>query len=822
MYSILSQAESCIEAIKTSLGKTFFGEIESNSSDDDASLTALKKQLKPTNMSASEVPDEAYEAIALTINEALGDSVFENYETEPAKMLQQIVADIKGGLKSIDKDITVNNKKYHIHTYVNALYGLGFGYAAVSWNENSGKKVTAQIKWTNVGTDKGFEALAKYCIGLAELNKEVWNDFMGYALDVTGTGRVKNYISLAESFVKAICDHKYANELIEKIGGTVASKLKSSIFNNKFKNFIKNNVPDGDILIEAADVLKDLESSYNELCSAIENNTGINVRANALAKLGNELENLLGLRETSFIIPDETTLPDYATARGSSIVLKNGFWNTFDLTKFSRDEKDIDASSVSDSITIYGDDRNNTIRSGKGSNNHIYGSKGNDILYGGTGRDYYHYYNKDGNDIIYNFTASDRIDLHNVNFNNASFRGTDVILNLSSGNTITLKDAKNKYIDLYHYNSSDWSDRSLGRFTALNSSYIILSADYEGNFDSKFYALNPQHINASAVTSGMTINGDARNNTIRVGNGNSNTVYADAGNDTITCGTGTYNYIYGGTGNDTITFGSGYDELIYYNGDGNETVYNFTSSDDIYLRSGVTFENASFNGSDVILNLSSGNTITLKGAKNQIIDINGTVYIDRSLGRFTALNSSYIILSADYEGNFDSKFYALNPQHINASAVTSSMTINGDAFSNIICVGTGSYNTVNAGYGDDIIYGSSGNDTIYGDGGHDVAIYDSSDWGYDTIKKTSGKMTILFSGLSSSDITMTKSGTSMNITKVSDSRQSISIQNWDESSHNILFGGSLAAFNKFVNSTSPTAQQISAATSEVWKKAMLA
>ncbi|WP_213065502.1 hypothetical protein, partial [Acinetobacter baumannii] len=66
------------------------------------------------------------------------------------------------------------------------------------------------------------------------------------------------------------------------------------------------------------------------------------------------------------------------------------------------------------------------------------------------------------------------------------------------------------------------------------------------------------------------------------------------------------------------------DHIYYYKGDGNETVYNFKASDSIYLYDGVKFKNATLNGNDVVVNLDSGNTITLKDARNENISIGDT------------------------------------------------------------------------------------------------------------------------------------------------------------------------------------------------------
>lgn len=122
----------------------------------------------------------------------------------------------------------------------------------------------------------------------------------------------------------------------------------------------------------------------------------------------------------------------------------------------------------------------------------------------------------------------------------------------------------------------------------------------------------------------------------------------------------------------------------------------------------------------------------------------------------------------------------------------------------------------------DIFYGGKGNDTITGKNGRDVAVYDKTAWGKDVINKTNGTMTLLFKDLKASDIIQKTSGKNMIITRKGDSKQSITVQNWSDSTHNIVFGSGMTAFNKYLKATSPTKAQTTAARNEVWKKAGLA
>lgn len=121
----------------------------------------------------------------------------------------------------------------------------------------------------------------------------------------------------------------------------------------------------------------------------------------------------------------------------------------------------------------------------------------------------------------------------------------------------------------------------------------------------------------------------------------------------------------------------------------------------------------------------------------------------------------------------------------------------------------------------DIFYGGSASETIMLNGGKDTVVYDKKAWGKDKISSTSGTVTILFAGIKSSEITATKKGSNMIITRKGDARQSITVSNWNDSTHKIVYGGALSAFSKYAAQTSPTAAQKNAAANEIWKKSGL-
>lgn len=122
----------------------------------------------------------------------------------------------------------------------------------------------------------------------------------------------------------------------------------------------------------------------------------------------------------------------------------------------------------------------------------------------------------------------------------------------------------------------------------------------------------------------------------------------------------------------------------------------------------------------------------------------------------------------------------------------------------------------------DIFYGAGGgNASISGGGGNDVVVYDNTNWGKDVIEATSGRVTLYFAGVKSSDVTRTRSGSDMILTRKSDTAQSITVRNWSSASHVLKFGGTLGQFSSYLAAATPTAAQATSARNEVWKKAGL-
>jgi len=96
-----------------------------------------------------------------------------------------------------------------------------------------------------------------------------------------------------------------------------------------------------------------------------------------------------------------------------------------------------------------------------------------------------------------------------------------------------------------------------------------------------------------------TLIGNAGNDTLIGGNG-TDLLLGNAGDDLLYGGNGT-DTLEGGLGNDTLTGGYGGDVFVFASGDGTDTITDFKlSNDKIGLTGGLTFENLSFSGNNII------------------------------------------------------------------------------------------------------------------------------------------------------------------------------------------------------------------------------
>ena len=229
------------------------------------------------------------------------------------------------------------------------------------------------------------------------------------------------------------------------------------------------------------------------------------------------------------------------------------------------------------------------------------------------------------------------------------------------------------------------------------------------------------------------------------------TINANEGNDTI-LNEGNTITITGGAGNDLVTLTSYHssDLIKYADGDGNDTIMGYDSSDTIHITSGNYTTITS--GQDVKISVGSG-SILLENAKNKNLNIKGT-YIGSSTsttggGTSTSTSTSTTLTITNSTKSPVTVDSAIKT--INASTRTTAVKIIGNSLANTI-------------------YGGKGNDTLTGGSGADVFVYSSgggkdviTDYtaGQDKIKITGAK--ISKSSVSGNDVILTVGSGSINV-----------------------------------------------------------
>ena len=374
----------------------------------------------------------------------------------------------------------------------------------------------------------------------------------------------------------------------------------------------------------------------------------------------------------------------------------------------------------------------------------IVGGTGNDTIYadGYDGYNTFVYAAGDGFDTVYYANSYDTLKITSGSYTTTR-SGSDLIVSVGSGNSytgaVTFKNTSsvkiiptedgvtiNNTISSTSVNGTGYNDsiRNSG------SRVTITAGDGSDTINNAPSDYNEQ----------VTINGGAGNDYIYNGYVNSVSVYggdgddyirnesawystveAGAGNDTVISSYRAYHdYITGGAGNDRISLtsgvGEGYngyntvagglgDDVIYGNtlgtqgnvykyatGDGNDTIYGFTSKDTLSISGSYTTMQS---GSDIVYSVGSGSVRLVSYTPTPTIlknSANSTVFSGTS-GNDTMSNTGTTVT-------------------INAGTGNDSIYSNNGTYSR-------AYVTINAGDGDDTIVGRFGDSSISGGAGAD-------------------------------------------------------------------------------------------------------
>jgi Ca2+-binding RTX toxin-like protein len=468
---------------------------------------------------------------------------------------------------------------------------------------------------------------------------------------------------------------------------------------------------------------------------------------------------------------------------------------------------------------------------GMGGNDTLNGGPGNDLLYGGTGNDFIYGNDGDdyidggagndtanggaGNDNFYYLSGHDVYDdggtgteeiiidaawnLSDLEFRREATAPNDVVIQITAGNSITLLGG--------FYNNSGNGFETL-KF-ADNSIFDLKAHDYttygtSGNNNisgiSRATSLNDT---IYAMEGNDTVNAGLGNNTVYAGAGNDyvsggdgdDLFYGDEGDDTLTASDG-HNTLYGGDGNDTLTGG---DDVDILSGDaGNDTligkdgndIYRYLSGDDIFSENGgdgvdviemaagytsndLTFKRYSTDPTDLVIEISAGNSIrldsqffgtrtgidTIKFADNTTINLFTQQFTTYGTGNTDSISGLVYNASVNdtiyaYEAN-DTIYAGAGDDAVDGGGGND--TINGGAGHDVLSGGQGS-DIINGEDGNDLLSGNEGDDTLSGGAGNDTYLYQTgNDIFYDAA--SGADVIVLTSGISLANLTFTRYST---------------------------------------------------------------
>ena len=259
-----------------------------------------------------------------------------------------------------------------------------------------------------------------------------------------------------------------------------------------------------------------------------------------------------------------------------------------------------------------------------GSKTFIDGGDGNDSIYsqghditmnGGTGDDYidndsenvlFTYKAGDGNDTIYGFENNDTLQISGSYSTQASGY-SDVLVQIGSG-SILLKYANGNKLNIVTVSGGEDTlppnVDTLPAGISISGAVLTASTAFTGNEIHLANYSGVTKVNASALSRGVTIVGNAAKNSIKGGKGA----------DTIS----------GGGGNDTVSLGGGADVYVYTSG--NDLIQDYVTGEDKIKLASASLTSSSISGSNVVLKTSVGN-LTVKNGKGKsitVIDSRGT------------------------------------------------------------------------------------------------------------------------------------------------------------------------------------------------------
>ena len=349
-------------------------------------------------------------------------------------------------------------------------------------------------------------------------------------------------------------------------------------------------------------------------------------------------------------------------------------------------------------VTVQGFNTNDTIEgwakadslNGANGDDTLIGGKGNDSLTGGSGADIFYYAKGHGKDVITDYTAGeDVIVLDGVSVTKSALvkkSATDMTftvtkgsirVNNAVGNRITFKDTSNNTLLSQTFGTS-YMNVTNSDFATINTAIdaTVLTVD------------------ASARTNDVMLIGNAKDNYIKLSNGNIN---------------------------ETVTTGKGKDTVEYLGG--NATITDYTAGSDVIKFTNSEIVSAKFNSSnEVVFTLKDTGTTTatstltlqnmLKKKKVQkvtVIDKDGITYAQTFGDPILTIGN----------GDGDTVIANSDVTVMNAAKRTKAVYLIGNEYDGTIKGGTKD-DTISAGLGNDYVTGGKGNDLFIFSGGKDT------------------------------------------------------------------------------------------------------
>jgi Ca2+-binding RTX toxin-like protein len=425
---------------------------------------------------------------------------------------------------------------------------------------------------------------------------------------------------------------------------------------------------------------------------------------------------------------------------------------------------------------------NSTLEGGAG-NDHLIGSargddtliagSGNDILEGwsglglfkmeGGGIDTVHGYNGNlgggnGQTNTQTLSVTDKASASA----NLSVKGQDLILNFTNGDQITIRSGLS--IDS-QFDQYIFSDKTESLAQLLGTSSFTLSSENDS-------------VDFSALSSGVTVFAGAGDDSVYGADAGFNSIDGGEGNDSLRGSASKNDTLIAGSGNDTLDgqYGVG---LFKMEGGGIDTVNGFNTG----VNPGITHKNTqtlsvtdqssasvslSVGGSDLILNFTSGDQITIQNGLSDAHQFDQYIFSDKTetLAQLISDHNSFTLSS----GN-DAVIFAALPVGVTVYAGAGDDTVKGaDAGSNRLDGGDGNDQLYGSAFRSDTLIAGSGNDSL--DGRYGVGLFKMEGGGIDTVLGSNQKepnsytthfnmQTLSVSDKASTDVTLLTSGSDL-------------------------------------------------------------